>query len=82
MESYIYQINDYFSKKIIKPNIVLLLCDFNYNNTQIIFIKKTNNINDCHVCIFNDNCIAYIYDNELFDDYDNIPMKEMCIIRN
>ena len=62
-------------------NIRVSFLQFTYNNTQILFIKKTNNPNDCHVCIFNDNHITYIYD-ELIDDDDSIPINNMSIINN
>ena len=61
-------IDCYFKNWVIRPTIIFTDLSFKYNEQQFIFIKKTKNENDCHVFIFADDIIAYIFDSVLIDD--------------
>ena len=61
-------IDYYFKNWVIRPTIIFTDLNFKYDERQFIFIKKTKNENDCHVFIFVDNIIAYIFDSVLIDD--------------
>jgi len=61
-------IDYYFKNWVIRPTIIFTDLNFKYDERQFIFIKKTKNDNDCHVFIFADDIIAYIFDSVLIDD--------------
>jgi len=61
-------IDYYFKNLVIRPTIIFTDLNFKYDERQFIFIKKTKNDNDCHVFIFADDIIAYIFDSVLIDD--------------
>ena len=61
-------IDYYFKNWVIRPTIIFMDLNFKYDERQFIFIRKTKNDNDCHVFIFSDDIIAYIFDSVLIDD--------------
>ena len=61
-------IDCYFKNWVIRPTIIFTDLNFKYNEQQFIFIKKTKIDDDCHVFIFSNDVIAYIFDTVLIDD--------------
>ena len=72
MLNMLYIIQRYFETWIVKPTILITHYKFKYNENQSLFINKTTRDDDCHICVFSCDTVAYIFDTNLLDDGENV----------
>lgn len=72
MFSFLDVIQRYFASWIVLPTILITHYDFKYNEDHSIFINRTKRDDDCHICVFSCDTVAYICDTNLVDDGENV----------
>jgi hypothetical protein len=74
-------IQRHFGTWIVRPTVLITHYKFNYDENQFLFINRSNRDDDYHICIFACDTVAYICDDRLTDDGENVVgVSDLIII--